>query len=72
MHTSREEVRVVAASQASESPEGLSETRARNNPNSEPTGHFTGRCAQCGSKDIWDDNLAYGCNSCNAFFLGTN
>jgi hypothetical protein len=37
------------------------------NPNNEPTGHYTGRCHKCGSKDLWDDNLAYGCNSCGAF-----
>ena len=37
----------------------------------EPTGHFTGRCVHCGSKDLWDDNLAYGCNCCKAL-LGTN
>jgi transcription initiation factor TFIIIB Brf1 subunit/transcription initiation factor TFIIB len=32
----------------------------------EPTGHFTGRCSQCGSDDLWDDNDHYGCNSCGA------
>lgn len=32
------------------------------NPNNEPTGHFTGRCAKCGSNDLWDDNLHYGNN----------
>ncbi len=34
------------------------------NPNNEPTGHFTGRCGKCGSNDLWDDNLHYGCNNC--------
>ena len=41
--------------------------RFANNPNGEVCGHFTGRCSKCGSKDLWDDNLHYGCNSCNAF-----
>lgn len=45
----------------------LNELKERNNPKSEPTGHFTGRCSQCGSKDLWDDNLHYGCNCCGAF-----
>ncbi len=45
--------------------------RRRNNPNNEPMGHFTGRCRRCGSNDLWDDNLAYGCNKCHAL-LGTN
>lgn len=39
----------------------------RNNPMAKPMGHFTGRCSKCGSNDLWDDNLAYGCNSCGAF-----
>jgi len=34
------------------------------NPNNEPTGHFTGRCGNCGSNDLWDDNLSYGCRTC--------
>lgn len=37
----------------------------------ESTGHFTGRCRHCGSNDLWDYNLAYGCNKCGAL-LGTN
>jgi uncharacterized protein (DUF983 family) len=49
----------------------LAQARRRNNPNNAPTGPFTGRCPHCGSKDLWDDNLAYGCNSCKAL-LGTN
>lgn len=40
-----------------------------NNPHNESTGHFTGRCKKCGSKDLWDDNLAYGCNTCGAIYL---
>lgn len=37
------------------------------NPNNEPTGHHTGRCSQCGSNDLWDDDLHYGCNNCGAW-----
>lgn len=44
----------------------LSELRKRNNPNDDQVGHFTGRCAHCGSSDLWEDNIAYGCNSCGA------
>lgn len=46
------------------------ELRARNNPKGEATGHFTGRCMRCGSNDLWDDNTAYGCNCCGAFWTG--
>lgn len=42
--------------------------RARNNPRDEPTGDHTGRCRKCGSSDLWDDNLAYGCNACGAIY----
>jgi uncharacterized protein (DUF983 family) len=45
--------------------------KRQNNPRNEPTGPFTGRCPRCGSNDLWDDNLAYGCNKCGAL-LGTN
>lgn len=44
--------------------------RRKNNPNDEPTGHFTGRCGICGSTDLWDDNLAYGCRCCGATWTG--
>lgn len=44
----------------------LPEARQRNNPRSEPVGHYTGRCNRCGSSNLWDDNLHYGCNSCGA------
>ena len=40
-----------------------------NNPAAESMGHFTGRCRKCGSKDLWDDNMHYGCNTCGAFLL---
>lgn len=33
-------------------------------------GHYTGRCGKCGSKNLWDDNMAYGCNDCGAFWCG--
>lgn len=49
----------------------LARLRRRNNPNNEPSGPYTGRCPHCGSNDLWDDNLAYGCNECHAI-LGTN
>jgi hypothetical protein len=48
----------------------LAAMRKRNNPNGAPVGDHTGRCAHCGSNDLWDDNLAYGCNSCDALFGG--
>lgn len=38
--------------------------RRQNNPEGKPTGDFTGRCSRCGSTDLWDDNLYYGCNHC--------
>lgn len=41
-----------------------------NNPNNEPTGHYTGRCGQCGSNDLWTDGLTYGCNSCHFVYIG--
>lgn len=49
----------------------LAKLRKRNNPSNEPVGIFTGRCRHCGSSDLWDDNLAYGCNKCGAL-LGSN
>lgn len=49
--------------------EPVNEAMARNNPRNEPTGHFTGRCSKCGSTDLWDDNLHYGCNACGAILL---
>lgn len=42
--------------------------RMKNNPNAKPCGHFTGRCGKCGSSNLWDDNSAYGCNDCGAFW----
>lgn len=50
----------------------LAEMRRKNNPNNKPTGHFTGRCSCCGSDDLWDDNLAYGCNHCGTFLNGND
>lgn len=44
----------------------LRQLRVRNNPNNAPAGHHTGRCYYCHSTDLWDDNLAYGCNCCGA------
>lgn len=48
----------------------LAQMRRQNNPNNKPTGAFTGRCQHCGSSNLWDDNLAYGCNSCGAMLGG--
>lgn len=33
-------------------------------------GHYTGRCGHCGSSNLWDDNSAYGCNSCGRMWVG--
>lgn len=51
-------------------PEQLAALKRANNPQNLPTGHFTGRCMRCGSSNLWDDNSAYGCNSCGAFWTG--
>ena len=48
----------------------LDQKRLRNNPKNEPVGHFTGRCGHCGSDNLWDDNLAYGCKDCGAILGG--
>lgn len=48
----------------------LEAKRQHNNPTGQPVGAFTGRCAHCGSKNLWDDNLAYGCNDCGAILGG--
>ena len=37
-----------------------------NNPRADPMGHFTGRCSKCGSNNLWDDDMHYGCKSCGA------
>jgi hypothetical protein len=50
--------------------DALDRTRRDNNPKRERVGAFTGRCAHCGSTDLWDDNLAYGCNKCGAILGG--
>jgi len=44
----------------------LEDLRKKNNPNNEPVGHFTGRCGDCHSKNLWDDgaSCSYGCNDC--------
>lgn len=47
----------------------LANTQLKNNPNDEPVGDCTGRCYKCGSKDLWDDNLHYGCNHCGMLRL---
>lgn len=52
---------------ASDNPAPKRQEYNSRNPENEPTGHYTGRCRKCGSKNLWDDNLAYGCNDCGAF-----
>lgn len=63
--------RINKQKQEQEDSKVYSTSRKLNNPNNEPTGPFTGRCPRCGSKNLWDDNLAYGCNDCHVL-LGTN
>lgn len=65
-----EENRSIFKPKLPENHSDLQRLRQKNNPNNEPVGHFTGRCAHCGSNDLWDDNLAYGCNSCGALLGG--
>lgn len=31
---------------------------------------YSGQCPKCGSKDLWDDNLNFGCNDCSWFCCG--
>lgn len=59
----------VPTFESKKSAEELRRLREVNNPNNEPTGDFTGRCAQCGSRDLWDDNLTYGCDCCGAVYI---
>lgn len=51
-------------------PADLAELRRKNNPSGEPVGPYTGRCPHCGSSNLWDDNLAWGCNGCGAMLGG--
>jgi hypothetical protein len=53
-----------------QSPSELQRMRRLNNPRNEPVGHHTGRCPHSSSSNLWDDNLAYGCNSCGAMLGG--
>lgn len=50
-------------------PEQIRGMRQTQNPRNEPVGHFTGRCKHCGSRDLWDDNSAYGCRTCGRIFF---
>lgn len=52
-----------------EDPKRLAVLRARNNPGNKPVGHFTGRCSNCHSRDLWDDATAYGCRCCGAIYF---
>ena len=40
-------------------------------PDNSKGGDYTGKCWKCGSKDLWDDNLSYGCNSCGMIRIGS-
>jgi hypothetical protein len=42
--------------------------RLINNPNNNRVGDFTGRCMNCGSNNLWDDNLTYGCKDCGRLY----
>lgn len=42
--------------------------RLENNPKGLQVGPYTGRCARCESKDLWDDATWYGCNYCGALY----
>ena len=46
----------------------LERRRRMNNPKNEHSGPHTGRCPRCGSTNLWDDNLAYGCSDCGGFW----
>lgn len=50
-------------------PDELKRLQQLHNPDGEPVGHFTGRCSECHSRDLWDDATAYGCNCCGAIFM---
>jgi glutamate dehydrogenase/leucine dehydrogenase len=56
-------------SKVKDDPKWLAEQMKQNNPNNEPVGHFTGRCMRCGSRNLWDDAAAYGCDNCDALFM---
>ena len=47
----------------------MDRARQKNNPENEPVGHYTGRCMNCHSRNLWDDATAYGCNDCGALFI---
>ena len=63
---------VIPVPKPRKSIEDLYLERRINNPHNEPTGDHTGRCSKCGSTDLWDDNLAYGCNNCHAILRGND
>lgn len=50
----------------------LVELREKHNPEGLPVGHFTGRCGNCHSDDLWDDATFYGCNCCGSMFSTEN
>ena len=50
----------------------LDDIRKYTNPNKEEAGHFTGRCMNCHSNDLWDDATWYGCNFCDSMYSISN
>jgi hypothetical protein len=62
-------MRVLPSRKLPKDEEKLKELRKKHNPNNEATGLYTGRCADCGSDDLWDDATAYGCNVCDETVL---
>ena len=40
-------------------------------PDNSKGGDYTGKCWKCGSTNLWDDNLSYGCNSCGMIRIGS-
>jgi hypothetical protein len=49
--------------------ERLEQMRKINNPHNQSTGHYTGRCENCHSTNLWDDNTHYGCRDCGAVYF---
>jgi DNA-directed RNA polymerase subunit RPC12/RpoP len=47
----------------------LRRMRSANNPHDQPTGDHTGRCMACGSRNLWTDNLTYGCSDCGEIYV---
>jgi hypothetical protein len=46
----------------------LERLQKENNPEGKPVGHYTGRCMDCASDKLWDDDSIYGCDCCGGMF----